>query len=91
MGSPHSKEEVIIAQTASGDAQATQKNSRQLSTTDILVFVILILIVLAIIYVCIKKIWDRAINTLRREFNSAVLRNTISSVELATTSAQPST
>lgn len=83
MGNTKTKEEVIIAQTASGDAQATQKIS-QVTTSDILLITLLLIVLGCIAYYIVKKYRENNIKTLRRELNSLALK-TSSVLELRQT------
>lgn len=76
MGNTKTKEEVIIAQTASGDTQASQKLSQGLSTTDILLIIVLVILLLCITYYAVKKYRKNNIKLLRRELNGLALKAT---------------
>lgn len=81
MGTTNTKEDTIIAQTASGDAQATQKTSNGLSRSEILLVTILLVLLACIGYYAVRKYRKNNIRTLRRELNSLALRTT-SNVDL---------
>lgn len=74
MGNQHTKEDIVIAQTASGDAQATQKSSQGLSTSEILLITILLVLLGCIAYYLIKKYRKNNIKMLRRELNGLALK-----------------
>lgn len=82
MGSTNTKEDIVIAQTASGDAQAIGKTmTNRLTTSDILLITILIIMIACIAYFFVRKYRKSNIKLLRRELNSHVLKAT-SNLEL---------
>lgn len=79
MGSSESKEEVVIAQTASGSA--TLNN---LTITDGLLIVLLVISVGMIVYFAYKKCADKLKRNIRREINVHELQRVVSVPSVAT-------
>lgn len=76
MGKNQSKhEDLIIAQTASGDAQANQNH--QLTTSDILLITIAAAIVLGVIVYIIKKWQQNFMRAMRHEISLANIKTTV--------------
>lgn len=77
MGKSYSKEEVVVAQNANGEATANTKLESQQSNhmVQTLLIVAVVLIVAAVIYYIFKKCRRSAINTLRRELNAISIEN----------------
>lgn len=72
MGKSNSKEQVVIAQNANGDASATttQYHNEKLAMIEILVAVCVVALILAIIYYMFKKCNKHFVRTIQRELNS---------------------
>lgn len=72
MGGKNSKEEVIIAQTASGDATSSLKKGITLS--DWLLIILVVLAIMAIVYIILRKNRKGLRRTIRREIYKNELR-----------------
>lgn len=84
MGSKQTKEEVIIAQTASGDAQATTKHTEGINHTDIMLIVLIVGASLAAVLYMMRKCKANIVKTLRREITRGNI--TVSTQELTSSS-----
>lgn len=87
MGKSVSKEQVVVAQNANGEASATvlQQHKEKLALIEILITFAVVVIILAVVYYLLKKCNKRFVRTIQRELN----RNNIATISRAdlTTSA----
>lgn len=85
MGKSVSKEQVVIAQNANGEASAStsQYHGEKLAIIEILIAVSVIILVLAVIYYIFKKCNKHFVRTIQRELNSNNIA-TISRTNLTT-------
>lgn len=71
MGKTYSKEEVVVAQNANGEANASAHQSRDaLTVAEVLLIVVVVILSTAGIYFILKKCQNAAVKTLRRELNA---------------------
>lgn len=81
MGKPYSKEQVIVAQNANGEASstATQYHNEKLALMEILIAVTVVILVLGVLYFIFKKCNKNFVRTMQRELN----RNNIATISRA--------
>lgn len=87
MGKQQSKDQVVIAQTATGSSNAEASQS-SMPLNEILIILVVVLLLASIGYYLYKKCRNQTIKTLRRELTRHQLaNNNASTYDLPTTSA----